>query len=68
MTLVDIEQEMQFVYYDDKHKAWRQKTGTIAEFLKIYCAYQYINVIDVNEIKWGQLVEYGKKKKDKRIY
>lgn len=68
MTLVDIEQEMQFVYYDDKHKTWRQKTGTIAEFLKIYCAYQYINVIDVNEIKWGQLVEYGKKKKDKRIY
>ena len=40
MTLVDIEQEMQFVYYDDKHKTWRQKTGTIAEFLKIYCDYQ----------------------------
>ena len=68
MTLVDIEQEMQFVYFDDKHKCWRQKTGTIAEFLKVYCAYQYIKVIDVNEIKWGQLVEYGKKENNKRIY
>lgn len=68
MTLVDIEQEMQFVYYDDKHKTWRQKTGTIAEFLQVYSAYQYIKVFDVNEVKWGALVEYGKKKRDKNIF
>ena len=67
MTLVDIEQEMQFVYFDDKHKCWRQKTGTIAEFLQVYSAYQYIKVLDVNEVKWGALVEYGKKKRNKNI-
>ena len=61
MTLIDIEQEAQFVYYDDKHKVWKQKTGTVAEFLQVYCAYQYLKVIDVNEIKWGILVGYSKK-------
>lgn len=63
MTLIDIEQEAQFVYFDDKHKVWKQKTGTVAEFLQVYCAYQYLKVIDVNEIKWGLLVGYGKKDK-----
>lgn len=53
MTLIDIEQEIQFVYYDDKHKCWRQKTATIAEMLKVYSAYQYLKVFDINEIKWG---------------
>lgn len=63
MTLIDIEQELQFVYYDDNSKQWKQKTSTIADMLKLFSAYQYLKVIDINEVKWGLLEHYGRSNK-----
>lgn len=67
MTLIDLEQEVQFVYMDPDSKNWKHKTGTIKELLQIYTAYQFINVIDINSLKWGTLEDYGKKEKPNKF-
>lgn len=63
MTLIDIEQETTFTYFDDDTKTWKHKTGTVKELLEIYTAYEWLNVIDLNKIRWGTLKEYGRKQK-----
>lgn len=67
MTLIDIDQEVQYVYQDPDSKQWKHKTGTIKELLQVYTAFQYINVIDINELKWGTLESYGKKEKSNKF-
>lgn len=67
MTLIDIDQEVQFVYQDPATKQWKHKTGSIKELLQVYTAYQYINVIDINELKWGTLESYGKKENSNKF-
>ena len=61
MTLIDIDQEIQFVYYDPEIKMWNNKTGKVKDLLQLFSAYQFLKVIDINEIKWGSLEDYGKK-------
>lgn len=63
MTLIDLDQEVQYTYPDTDTGLWKSKTGTIKELLQIYTAYQFINVIDINSLKWGTLEDYGKKEK-----
>lgn len=61
MTLIDLEQEIQYTYPDPETGTWKSKTGTIKDLLQIYTAYQFITVIDINQLKWGTLEDYGKK-------
>ena len=61
MTLIDIDQEIQFVYYDPEIKMWNNKTGSVKDLLQLFSAYQFLKVIDIHEIKWGSLEDYGKK-------
>lgn len=48
MLLVDIEQEIQFAYYDDETQKWKEHTGTIKEFLSIFCDYKHINLYKID--------------------
>lgn len=57
MTLIDIEQEVQFTYPDPVSGIWKSKTGTIKELLETYTAFQFLQYIDVNLIKKGSLEE-----------
>lgn len=57
MTLIDIEQEVQFTYLDPASGIWKSKTGTIKELLETYTAFQFLQYIDVNLIKKGTLEE-----------
>lgn len=61
MTLVDLDQEIQFTYPDPDSGTWKSKTGTIKDLLQLYTAYQFIELIDINSLKWGTLEDYGKK-------
>jgi hypothetical protein len=61
MTLIDLEQETQFLYWDPTDNRWKTTTGTIFELLKIYTAYQFLKVFDVNDLKIGTLEDYGKR-------
>lgn len=60
MTLVNIDQEVQFVYPDPESGVWKSKTGTIKDLLQLYTAYQFIKIVDANEITWGSLEDYTK--------
>lgn len=66
MTLIDLGQEVQFTYPDPESGLWKSKTGTIKELLQLYTAYQFIELIDVNSLKWGTLEDYGKKEKSNK--
>lgn len=61
MTLIDLDQEVQFAYPEPDTGTWKSKTGTIKDLLKLYTAYQFIELIDINSLKWGILEDYGKK-------
>lgn len=61
MTFVDLDQEIQFTYPDPDSGTWKSKTGTIKDLLQLYTAYQFIELIDINSLKWGTLEDYGKK-------
>lgn len=61
MTLIDLDQEVQFTYPDPDSGIWKSKTGTIKDLLQLYTAYQFIELIDINSLKWGTLEDYGKK-------
>lgn len=63
MTLIDLDQEIQFTYPDPDSGTWKSKTGTIKDLLQLYTAYQFIELIDINPLKWGTLEDYGKKEK-----
>lgn len=63
MTLIDLDQEIQFTYPDPDSGTWKSKTGTIKDLLQLYTAYQFIELIDINHLKWGTLEDYGKKEK-----
>lgn len=67
MTLIDLEQEVQYTFPDPETGTWKSKTGTIKELLQIYTAYQFINVIDINSLKWGNLEDYGKKERSDKF-
>ena len=67
MTLIDLDQEVQYTYPDPDSGLWKNKTGTIKELLQIYTAYQFINVLDINSLKWGTLEDYGKKEKSNKF-
>lgn len=60
MKFVDLDQEVQFTYPDPESGLWKSKTGTIEDLLQLYTAYQFIKVIDANEITWGSLAECSK--------
>lgn len=66
MTFIDLDQEVQFTYPDPESGLWKSKTGTIKELLQLYTAYQFIELIDVNSLKWGTLEDYGKKEKSNK--
>ena len=44
MQLVDLEQEIQFIYYDDKTCSYKHKQGTIKEFLQTFADYNYLYI------------------------
>ena len=54
MLMVDLTQEVQYPYYDQEQKVWKEHTGTIAELLKVYTDYKNIKVFSTEQRKWGQ--------------
>ena len=48
MQLVDLEQEIQFIYYDDKTCSYKHKQGTIKEFLQTLADYNYLYIYTLN--------------------
>lgn len=56
MNLVDIDQEITFVYYDEDLQKWLHRTSTVQEFLSIYTAWEYLKVYHLDLISLGNVV------------
>lgn len=65
MTLIDLDQEVQYTYPDPESGLWKNKTGTIKELLQIYTAYQFIFLYDINVARLGDLENEKKERSDK---
>lgn len=48
MILVDIEQDIYFMYYDDKKQCFEKKFGTVKEFLETFADYEHLQVYCLN--------------------
>lgn len=48
MNLIDLDENLTFVYFDEDSKQWKHKTSSLQEFLSIYTAWQYLKVYHID--------------------
>lgn len=60
MILVDIEQDIYFMYYDDKKQCFEKKFGTVKEFLQTFADYESLYVYTLN---FESIKKYEEQKK-----
>lgn len=48
MQLVDLETDITYLYYDDKEMCYKQKFGTIKEFLQTFADYDRLYIYTLN--------------------
>lgn len=48
MQLVDLQSDLTFMYYDEKEQCYKQKFGTLQEFLQTFADYKRIYVYTLN--------------------
>ena len=51
MTLIDVDQDILYTYYDEKEKAYKTHTGTIREFLEAFCDTGFLYVYKFDYIR-----------------
>lgn len=44
MFLVDLDSDLEFIYYDDKEQCFKKKFGTLKEFLQTFADYKRLQV------------------------
>lgn len=48
MELVDLQSDLTYMYYDDKEKCYKQKFGTLKEFLQTFADYNSLYIYTLN--------------------
>lgn len=48
MQLVDLETDITYMYYDDKEQCYKQKFGTLQEFLQTFVDYKRLYIYTLN--------------------
>lgn len=51
MTLIDVDQDILYTYYDEKEKAYKTHTGTIREFLEAFCDTGFLYIYKFDYIR-----------------
>lgn len=57
MQLVDLQSDLTYMYYDEKEQCYKQKFGTLEEFLNTFADYKRLYVYTLN---YGALNEKEK--------
>lgn len=60
MQLVDLQCDLTFMYYDDKEGCYKQKFGTLQEFLQTFADYDRLFIYTLN---YESLKKYEERKK-----
>lgn len=48
MQLVDLQSDITYMYYDDKEQCFKQKFGTLEEFLKTFADFKRLYIYTLN--------------------